>query len=499
MTRKVTSLLTVVVLFVVACSGQAVLVEQREGDLESAAALDAEDELTREEILAQRAGDDLELGQPGAAAGGGRAGGDPKCATNSDPSQGFTESSLKIGTIIPLTGALRPLGEQTARVMRLTVENVNRNDTLGPHYEDFNWGCSERPGIFGRKLELKIFSMQNNTSEEALAGMRRLIDVEKVFMVRDCYLVSSLLGAAVQYQNSKQVPGVWCYYLDQPLPQLAAWNFAPGTDPQIATAINIGHAIRRQNKSRLAVLADPTTSRNLVPVVRRVARHLGARLPNDCIVYKRAQEAPNGMRSEITRIRTCYGGGTTPDLVVALDALNGVFGAMEAKSQGWRGADHDVHWTCTGLSCWITSLADLCGDACERMTTNCASLPCIPWASGNQFAAAAALRQTHREYLSREPEDILTYGPAAITGGIALWLTMTGPELSQERFRHTLENLRNWNAGIGPILNTSPQDRFGGKSIWIIRFTGRSPWFNDVTGGFLTLQDVGVPERVVRG
>src|SRR5690349_16413717 len=49
---------------------------------------------------------------------GGLTTGPVRCATNSDPSQGFTASTIKWGTIIPLSGTLRPLGEQTARAMQ---------------------------------------------------------------------------------------------------------------------------------------------------------------------------------------------------------------------------------------------------------------------------------------------------------------------------------------------------------------------------------------------
>lgn len=499
--RTFTAIVASFAMVILACTGNAVLVETRsqEGTAASADAEQSGPALSKGGSKRVRlAGEGPGGGPNGVAAAG--PGANEKCATNSNPDHGFTADALKIGTIIPLTGALRPLGEQVARVMRVTVEQtMNRQDTIGGAYSELNWGCPTRPGIFGRRVELEIFSMQNATPEEALAGMRRLIDVENVFLVRDCYLQSSLMGPATQYQNDKGVPAVWCYFSEMRLPALAPWNFSPGTDPLVATGIDVGYQINRLNKERLAILADPSTAQNAVKIARRVAAYLDHPIPDDCVVFKKAQEASNGMRSEIAALRTCYG-GRSPDGVIALDALNAVFGALEAESQGWRPADNDVHWSCTGLSCWITTLADLCSDACEGMTTNCASLPCIPWASPEQFPAAKALRETRNQFLSREPEDILTYGPAAITGGIALWLTMTGPDLSRERFAHTLETLDNWDAGIGPILNTSKDDHFGGKSVWLVRFTGnnREPFFDDLSGRFVTLKDMGVPARLVR-
>lgn len=423
-----------------------------------------------------------------------------KCATTSNPEQGFTADTLKIGTILPLTGASRPLGEQTARAMQASIEQImNRQDSLGGAYAGLNWGCPDRPGMYGRRVELEIYSLQNSTPEEALAGMRRLIDAEKVFLVRDCYLVDELMGAAARYQNERGVPSVWCYYSEDPLPGLAPWSFAPGVSPLVQTAINTAFPIRNEGRKSLAILADPTHERNLVPVVRRVAEHLGQPIPEACIVYKRIQEASAGMRSEVTKLRTCRGVGAPTDMVVALDGVLATFGALEAQNQGWRPADARVHWTCTGTSCWANVLAEICGTACESMTTNCSSLPCIPWADPQRYPAVQLFRDIHRRYLSQEPEDILTYAPMAITASNAVFYATIGPDLSREKVRQTLTSLRDWNFGIGPVLNTSEQDHFGGRATWIIKFTGGPPFYDDVTGGFLTLDDVGVPQSVVTG
>lgn len=436
-----------------------------------------------------------------APAGGG--GGDPFCATNSNPEHGFTESTIKWGTIIPLTGALRPLGEQTARVMKTASEVwLNSIPFIPGPYSSVKWGCSQRPGIFGRKISLSIFSLNANTDTEARQGMGRLIDQEKVFLVRDCYLQSNLMGAATHYQNQKGVPGVWCSYSGMPTPALAKWNFSPGTDPLKVTAIHTGWLINKEGKTRLALLFDPTAENEGVRVATRVAEGLGHPIPDSCLVRKRAQDAPNGERAEIQQLRGCYD-GQSPDAVIAFDALNGVFGPMEAKTQGWN-----VQWSC--LTCWVQTLAELCKDACTGMITDCQALPCIPWADYDMFPAARELETTRQKYLSRDPQDILTYGPQAITGGLGLWLGMTGPNLSREALRHTLENLKNWDAGIGPILNTGPNDHYGGKSVWLIKFCGskacdeedKNDWFEDLTGnlhadgnGFVALSEVNVREE----
>jgi hypothetical protein len=495
---KTTAAVAACGLLVAACNGHAVIVESRSDDavLASDRTTASERGSTGRDVAKGAKG--VNVGSSGAttSTSGTSTSGDANCATTSNPDEGFTEDTIKWGTIIPLTGSLRPLGEQVARVMKISVDRLNTIPKL-PGPVPLNWGCSERPGIFGRKVELEVYSLQNNTPEEALGAMRRLIDVENVFLVRDCYLESNLMGPATQYQNQHGVPGVWCHFSEMKYPQLAPWTFNPGINPLMSVGIHTGYLINKLDKRRLAVLADPSTAGNQVRIVRQVAAHLDEPIPDDCIIYKKAQEASNGMRSEIAALRTCYGAGQAPDAVVALDALNAVFGAMEAKSQGWKGADNDVVWDCSGLSCWITVLADLCGDACEGMLTDCASLPCIPWASAKEYPAIVNFRDFHENYVPREPEDILTFAPAAITSGIALWLTMTGPDLSREKFAYTLENLKNWSSGIGSVITTSPEDHFGSNSVWIIEYTGRAPWFDDVTGRFLTLDEVGVPRSLV--
>jgi hypothetical protein len=500
--------LATAVLFVlmVACNGHAILVETREGEAAAAGSTASgadvlSENAKRKDLLAASGDNAVNLGQ--GTSGSGEAGvrnltPEERCATNSNPEEGFTADTLKLGTIIPLTGALRPLGEQTARVMRAAVQRINEIPKIpGPY--PLTWACPDRPGVFGRKLELEMFSLTNNTPEEALAGMRRLIDVEKVFLVRDCYLESNLMGPAVQYQNSQSVPSIWCYFSEMNA-ALAPYNYAPGINPAVAAGIETGYLISKLHKQRLAVLADPSVKDTLVEVVKRVAAHFDHPIPDGCIILKKAQEASSGMRSEIAQIRTCYGAGQAPDAVIGLDALNAVFGALEAKSQGWRGAANDVQWDCTGLSCWITSLADLCGDACEGMLTNCASLPCVPWASAEKYPSVQNFRDFHAKYVPREPQDILTFGPQAITSGIALWLTMTGPDLSREKFLHTVGSLNNWSSGIGPTITMSSDNHFGSSSVWIIKYTGNngSPYFDDVTGDFVTLQQVGVHEELTR-
>ena len=413
-----------------------------------------------------------------------------RCATTSNPEHGYTADTIKWGTIIPLSGALRPLGEQTARVMRVSVAYLNSIRSVP---QGFDWSCPTRPGIWGRKIELKVLSLNQNTQDEAAAAMRRLIDVENVFLVRDCYLQSNLMGPATQYQNAKRVPGIWCYFSEMRYPRLMPWNFAPGTDLLKVAAIHTGYLMNTLGKKRLAILTDPSLINNQVRVVKQIFRSIaGYEMPSRCVAQKKAQEAPGGMQSEIQQIRSCYAdvdpNNPEPNAVIALDALNGIFGAISAQNAGW-GMNSERQWSCA--TCWVQTLADVCRDACTGMISDCQALPCIPWSN---LPAAQTLEGVRKQYMPNEPKDVLTYGPMAITLGLGLWTGMTGPKLSRAGLIRTVGNLRNWDAGIGPILNTNSLDHFGGKAIWLLKFNGRD--FSDYTRGFVTLSDVKVPERL---
>jgi hypothetical protein len=358
----------------------------------------------------------------------------------------------------------------------------------------FDWSCPTRPGVWGRTVELKVLSLNNNTQDEAAAAMRRLIDVEHVFLVRDCYLQSNLMGPATQYQNQKGVPGIWCYFSEMRYPTMADWNYAPGTDLLKVAALHTGYLMNTLGRKKLAILTDPSLVNNQVRVVKQIYKYInGYEIPPKCIAMKKAQEAPGGMQSEIQQIRSCYAdidsNNPEPNSVIALDALNGVFGALSAQNAGWGMTTSGVQWACA--TCWVQTLADVCRGACTGMITDCQALPCIPWSN---LPAAKTLRDIRDRYLPNEPEDVLTYGPIAITLGLGLWLGMTGPKLSREGLINTVGHLTNWDAGIGPILNTNDYDHFGGKAIWMVTFNGRN--FSDHTHGFVTLSQVKVPERL---
>ncbi|MEK7825471.1 MAG: ABC transporter substrate-binding protein [Nitrospirota bacterium] len=82
-----------------------------------------------------------------------------------DLDPGLTETSIRIGTILPLSGSLAEMGMEMKGVMTAYFEDIN------------NQG-----GIYGRKVELQVSGISENVSG-AIADARRLVRDGGVFAI----------------------------------------------------------------------------------------------------------------------------------------------------------------------------------------------------------------------------------------------------------------------------------------------------------------------------
>lgn len=403
--------------------------------------------------------------------------GDDRCAEEATD-VGVTRDAITWGTILPLSGPTRPLGEQTARVMQRAIDYYN-TQTSDPENPELDWGCPGRPGIYGREVQLEIAAISSDSEDDALAAMRRLADVEEVFLVRDCYLQASLMGPAHDYAERSGVTTYWCFPESLPQPQLAPHTWAIGTATITDAALLAGHIVNDLDRKRIAMLYDPTYER-IAEVVRRVVTNSGGEIVEE--VEARAQTAVNGRRSEVIAMRQA-----DPDGVIILDALNATYAGVAAGQLQWTPEQSGVVWGCN--KCWLKFQVDVCGDSCAGMLTNTALVPFEPYDEGSQL-----LHDVKNEAMPNEPADVLTFGAILITSGLVNQMAAVGPNLTRERFEQHLAGLSGRPGGGLPEITTSPNDHFGANSDWLIRFTGQ-PWpngFEDVSEGYVQLEEVGV-------
>lgn len=391
---------------------------------------------------------------------------------------GVDADEIRLGTILPLSGPTRPLGEQTARVMQRAVAHYNTLSS-DPTRPDLNWKCPGRPGIYGREVKLEIASISSESEDDVLQAMRRLIDVQDVLLVRDCYLQASLMGPGHAYAEDNGVITYHCYPQSLPQPELAPHTWALGTADVVLAGLLTGYLVNELGRSRIGLLYDPTYEAQ-AEAVRSVAANLGVEIVEE--VQARAQTAVNGRRSEVLALRQA-----DPDAVIVLDALNATYAGVAAGQLQWAPADSGVAWACN--KCWLKFQVDVCGDSCAEMITNTASVPFEPYDPGSQ-----QLWDNKQAIFPNEPDDILTFAAILITAGLFVDMADTGVDLTRGGLEETfLAHSGPAGAGLPPI-NTSPTDHFGGQADWLIEFTGQS-WpngFADLSGGYLSLDDVGV-------
>lgn len=488
--------LVVAVSLIVAACGQTVLVREIEtsgpqGDSSALAGRQEQQEQQGGKAAKQkqqaagktRAGATASVkpGDTNNSAGGRRSGPktNKKCA-DSGTDVGVTKDKITWGTILPLSGPSRPLGEQTARVLKRSVAYYNNLDH-DPSRPELNWGCPERKGIYGRQVDLKIASISSDSEDDALQAMRRLVDVEKAFLVRDCYLQSSLMGPAHGYAERNGVTTFWCYPESLPQPELAPHTWALGTDRQTQASLLTGHLMSERDSKRIAMLYDPTYEQQ-AEAVRNVVENMGGEMVKE--VQARAQTAVNGRRSEVMAMRNA-----NPDGVIVLDALNATYAAVAAGQLGWRPKDSGVPWACN--NCWLKFMADVAGENAETIITN-SSLPFRPRTEGGKQLWAAK-----RRVMPNEPNDVLTFAGMVITAGLFIYTAEAGPDLTREKLENVFSSLRNYSSGVTPPITTSENNHYGASQDWLIEFTGR-PWpnsFKDLSGGWIGLGDVGVRDE----
>jgi ABC-type branched-subunit amino acid transport system substrate-binding protein len=91
-----------------------------------------------------------------------------------DADPGVNASSVRIGTLLPMTGPLAPIGNDVATVLRAYFSQIN-----------------DAGGIYGRKIEL-VVSDTTGQAEPTLVALKEQIEQHQVFAIAAPYIPSSL-------------------------------------------------------------------------------------------------------------------------------------------------------------------------------------------------------------------------------------------------------------------------------------------------------------------
>ena len=158
----------------------------------------------------------------------------------SDLDPGITETSVRIGTIVPSEGHMGEIGRGVLEVTAAYFEDINA-----------------RGGIYNRRLEL-VKSSFDNTKDSALSNITRLVAEEDVFAVTGAVIAGADREVA-QLMENKRIPliGPITLFSSDPfsLNEFTFYLFS-GLNEQVRALVNFAAQHLRLDKPRLAVLGS---------------------------------------------------------------------------------------------------------------------------------------------------------------------------------------------------------------------------------------------------
>lgn len=429
---RLPALVVVLALVVSACSsgGTEVAFDQRAAVVEGGTeAFDGSPETPVEEggLIGGSAGDGSETND--SLSSGGRS------ATAGSDGASF-QGTVKIGTVLPLTGGQRDFGEPVLRVTQAFVDEVNF-----------------RGGIGGRELQLVAYDACLTCQDAALAAARRLVEDDGVFAVVNPYVMVIAFIPVVPYLDEQRVP-----LIQGGSEEMTSDALSPVTFATAPPGLFYGEFIPQIVKRYMQVDQIGLTYLN-VPTEAEAIPQLEEELAEEGIEVVRkepieaAEDAVTSMDSAVTRMRLAGALG-----VVATNPVLLATGREAAARQGW-----DVPWY--GPAAWSRLLEESCGTTCDDVV----------------FTDTAGLSYTDRdspqmrEFLSvvkhRYPDGATTGHELAAWVGMQLFaeiLGRTGPDA--EAFIAELETgVANLDLGTTSPLVFTPDRHMGGTQTTLLQ------------------------------
>ncbi|MEX2293601.1 MAG: ABC transporter substrate-binding protein [Acidimicrobiales bacterium] len=351
---------------------------------------------------------------------------------------GGAREPIRLGTILPLQGGERDLGEPVLRTTQAFIDELNL-----------------RGGVRGHPLELIAYSACILCQSEALTAARRLVEEDKVFAFVNTYLMVVPFQSVLPYLVDKGVPVIQGGSFDQTDDALSPVNFATAPSGLFFGRL-IPETLKRHTSSRAVGITylDVPSETSGLPILRKELARVGIRVAAEERVQA-AEDAVTNMDAVMTRMRAAGADG-----IIALDPAVLIFGRLAARRQGFN-------VPMVGPAAWSTLVEDGCGATCDDLiVTDTAGLSYIDRDSPqmHQFLDVMA---------NRYPGGQLTGHTLAAWVGMQLTthvLNQTGPDRRQ--FLAAMEAIRNLDLGTTSPLTFTPDRHLGGSRTTLLKLKG---------------------------
>jgi branched-chain amino acid transport system substrate-binding protein len=376
-------------------------------------------------------------GSPGgaAAAPGARAAAGSPAGTTGAAGGGEV---IKLGTVLPLEGGQRALGEPVLRTTQAFIDELNA-----------------RGGVNGRKIQLISYSACLVCQDDALTAVRRLVEQDGVFAIVNTIPMVVAFQPVIGYLTQKGVPLVQGGAENQTTDALSPVNFATLPTGLFYVRFLSVLAAQHEHFKRVAlVYVNVPSESNGVPQIERELARQGVQV-TDKEPVNAQEDAVTNMDSVVTRMRASGAEG-----VVATNPVVLIFGRLAASRQGWQ-----AHWV--GEAAWSTLVETGCGTTCDDVVlTDTAGLSFIDRGSPQM-----------RQYL----DTMARRFPGGEVSGLTL-ASWVGMQLTTEMlarsgtdraaFIRALESTTNLDLGTTAPLRFGPDRHLGGTATELLRLKG---------------------------
>lgn len=382
----------------------------------------------------------LEGGQP--ATGPATTAAEPE-ETGPGPAPGVTADSIKVGYLLPLTGAA-PIPSNFDKGVKVYWNDVN-----------------EKGGIFGRKVEVVVEDTQSSASV-GKDKAKKLVEEDKVFtiVVLDRLENQQAIG---EYLNDRKVPNL---QIQTPanLAKSETWTFGVTIDHAVQGKLIADYLVKELGAERVAVVYENTPA--LSPgrnAFEKEAAKLGADVVFSRAIDPQANDFSNealGLKQERADAVWLY---MAPTLAAKL--------ANQADAAGYHPT-----WFANSISWGFDLVLKVAPDGLEGAR---AFSPWLPLSDSR----TDTYQNQYREQYNETPDDLglVGWGVGQIVGK---GLEEAGEDLGQNGFRIAMQNL-NFAPDLWAPVAFAPGVREGANVVAVLKQDG-DHWAleHDFTGSF---------------
>lgn len=358
---------------------------------------------------------------------------------SADAGPGVSKGVVKIGTVLPLQGGQRDIGEPVLRTTQAFVDELN-----------------SRGGIDGYTLQLVVYSACLTCQDEALTAVRRLVEQDRVFAIVNTYVMVIAFQSVIPYLVEQGVPLIQGGAENQTSDALSPVNFATAPSGLFYGKFLPAMASRYtpMKKAGIVYLNVPSEA-NGVPLLKRELAKVGIEVVDEEPVSA-AEEAVTNMDSVVTKMRARGADG-----VVAINPVTLIFGRLAAQRQSW-----DAPWV--GLAAWSALVEEGCGATCDDLV--------LTDTAGLSFTDrdSPQMRQFLDTMARRYPGGQIAGHTLAAWVGMQLLVEVFGRVGAPDRaaFLDAMNNVSDLDLGTTSPLTFTPDRHLGGSQSVLLKLKG---------------------------